>query len=72
MKYRSVYGLDDETVEKVACFSKACALRSKMKNEYPESLPLKEQGKFMVGYYQQMQDLYEKKNKENEKGKGEN
>ena len=47
-------------------------IHSKMKNEYPESLPLKEQGKFMVGYYQQMQDLYEKKNKENEKGKGEN
>ena len=47
-------------------------IHSKMKNEYPESLALKEQGKFMVGYYQQMQDLYEKKNKENEKGKGEN
>lgn len=30
MKYRSVYGLDDETVEKVACFSRACALRNKL------------------------------------------
>ena len=47
-------------------------IHSKMKNEYPESLPLKEKGKFMVGYYKQMQDLDEKKNKEYEKGKGEN
>lgn len=39
-----------------------------MKNEYPGRLLLKEQGMFMVGYYQQMQDLYQKKNKENEKG----
>lgn len=30
MKYRSVYGCDDETVEKVACFSRACALRNKL------------------------------------------
>lgn len=30
MKYRSVYGNDDETVEKVANFSRACALRSKL------------------------------------------
>ena len=30
LKYRSVYGLDDETVEKVACFSRACALRNKL------------------------------------------
>ena len=43
-------------------------IHSKMKNEYPGRLLLKEQGMFMVGYYQQMQDLYQKKNKENEKG----
>ena len=43
-------------------------IHSKLEGEYPERLLLKEQGMFMVGYYQQMQDLYEKKNKENEKG----
>ena len=30
MKYRSVYGSDNDTVEKVACFSRACALRNKL------------------------------------------
>lgn len=30
MKYRSIYGNDDEAVEKVACFSRACALRNKL------------------------------------------
>lgn len=30
MKYRSVYGDDDATVDKVAAFSRACALKSKL------------------------------------------
>ena len=34
--------------------------------EFPEVLPLVEQGKFMIGYYQQMQIFFEKKEKTNE------
>lgn len=36
-------------------------------NEFPEYLQLREQGKFMIGYYQQMKDLYTKKEKNDEK-----
>lgn len=32
-----------------------------LETEFPEYLPLREQGKFMIGYYQQMKDLYTKK-----------
>ena len=28
---------------------------------FPKQLPLEEQGKFMLGYYHQMQKMYEKK-----------
>ena len=31
------------------------------KNGLPKQLPLEEQGKFMLGYYHQMQKKYEKK-----------
>lgn len=32
-----------------------------LESEFPEYLQLREQGKFMIGYYQQMKDLYTKK-----------
>jgi len=34
--------------------------------EFPEVLPLVEQGKFMIGYYQQTQSFFEKKEKSEE------
>lgn len=37
-----------------------------LNEEFPEVLPLVEQGKFMIGYYQQMQSFFEKKEKTNE------
>ena len=30
----------------------------KLNGKFPKTLPLSEQGKFIIGYYQQMQDLY--------------
>ena len=32
--------------------------------EFPSTLSLQEQGKFMIGYYQQRQDLFRKKDKQ--------
>ena len=34
---------------------------------FPDTLFLKEQGEFVVGYYQQYQSFFEKKNKEEDK-----
>lgn len=33
-----------------------------LENEFPKTLPLMEQGKFMIGYYQQVQDFFASKN----------
>jgi CRISPR-associated protein Csd1 len=41
---------------------------NQLKNEFPSTLTLEEQGKFIIGYYQQNQEFYkskEEKNKEN-------
>ena len=32
-----------------------------LENEFPKTLPLMEQGKFMIGYYQQVQDFFASK-----------
>ena len=37
-----------------------------MRGEFPENLLLKEQGKFIIGYYQQYQSFFEKKEKTQE------
>lgn len=37
---------------------------SKLDNEFPSFLNYEEQGKFIIGYYQQKEKLYEKKNQE--------
>ena len=34
-----------------------------LENEFPKTLPLMEQGKFMIGYYQQEQDFFASKNR---------
>ena len=36
----------------------------KLEGQFPDTLSLTDQGKFMIGYYHQDQDLYIKKNKE--------
>lgn len=36
-------------------------IMDKLEGEFPSTLPLDEQGKFIIGYYQQMQDFYKKK-----------
>ena len=33
-------------------------IMDKLNGKFPKTLPLSEQGKFIIGYYQQMQDLY--------------
>ena len=33
----------------------------KLNGKFPKTLPLSEQGKFILGYYQQTQDFYKKK-----------
>ena len=33
----------------------------KLIGKFPKTLPLSEQGKFIIGYYQQTQDFYKKK-----------
>lgn len=40
-------------------------IMEKLEGEFPETLSLKEQGKFIVGYYQQNQELFKKSEKEN-------
>ena len=49
-------------------------IMDKLNGEFPSNLLLKDQGRFMVGYYQQVQDLYkekEEKEKKEEKDKKE-
>ena len=36
-------------------------IMDKLEDEFPSTLPLDEQGKFIIGYYQQMQFFYKKK-----------
>lgn len=36
----------------------------KLDGQFPETLPLVEQGEFMIGYYQQVQDFFKKKDKD--------
>lgn len=38
-------------------------IMDKLKGEFPETLALQEQGKFMIGYYQQTQDFFRKNEK---------
>lgn len=40
-----------------------CEIMNKLTNEFPESLSLADQGRFIIGYYQENQKLYEKKEK---------
>ena len=52
VKYETFYNiLMEEIVEK-------------LDGEFPEMLRLKDQGRFIVGYYQQYQDLFVKRDKE--------
>lgn len=37
---------------------------SKINSEFPDTLMLTEQGKFMIGYYHQVQSFFDKNNKE--------
>ena len=37
---------------------------SKIDGEFPDTLMLTDQGKFMIGYYHQVQAFFEKNNKE--------
>lgn len=39
-------------------------INDKLDKEYPNRLSLKEQGKFIIGYYQQREELYRKKDKQ--------
>lgn len=41
-------------------------IMDKLNGEFPSNLLLKDQGRFMVGYYQQVQDLYKKKQEKKE------
>ena len=36
-------------------------IMDKLNGKFPKTLPLSEQGKFIIGYYQQTQDFYKKK-----------
>lgn len=42
-------------------------IMDKLNGEFPSNLLLKDQGRFMVGYYQQVQDLYKKKEEKEKK-----
>lgn len=44
----------------------------KIDGEFPETLPLVEQGKFMIGYYQQYQSFFVKNDKDTKQNKEEN
>lgn len=41
-------------------------IMDKLNGEFPSNFLLKDQGRFMVGYYQQIQDLYKKKDEKKE------
>ena len=38
----------------------------KFGTEFPSTLSLQDQGRFMIGYYQQVQDLFRKKDKQDD------
>ena len=40
----------------------------KLNGEFPDTLMLKDQGRFMIGYYQQDQAFYQKQTNDNKEG----
>ncbi len=43
----------------------------KLKTEFPSTLSMQDQGRFIIGYYQQVQDFFKKKNDKNNNTEGE-
>lgn len=44
-----------------------CEIIDKIGTQFPPTLSLQEQGKFMIGYYHQVQDFYKKNDKQDDK-----
>ena len=44
-----------------------CEIMDKLETQFPTTLSLQEQGKFIIGYYHQVQDIYRKDDKPNDK-----